>query len=56
MGRIERGQCKLLSTVQNVRMRSWSVENFPLIVFLISIFREEYMDRVRQRAAGWEED
>ena len=31
--RIERGQCKLLSAVQNLRMRSWSVENFPLIVF-----------------------
>ena len=32
-GQIERGQCKLLSAVWNLRMRSWSVENFPLIVF-----------------------
>ena len=26
-------QYKLLSAVQNLRMWSWSVENFPLIVF-----------------------
>ena len=31
--RIERGQCKLLSAVRNLRMQSWSVENFSLIVF-----------------------
>ena len=32
-GQIERGQCKLLSAVRNLRMQSWSVENFSLIVF-----------------------
>ena len=32
-----RGQCKLLSAVQNLRMRSWSVENFSLNCLLISI-------------------
>ena len=32
-GLIERGLCKLLSAVRNLRMRSWSVENFPLIFF-----------------------
>ena len=41
-------------------MRSWSVvENFSLNCLLISIdfyFREEYMDRVRRRQAGWESD
>ena len=60
MGRIGRGQCKLLSAVQNLRMWSWSVvENFSLNCLLISIdfyFREEYMDRVRRRQAGWESD
>ena len=59
-GRIGRGQCKLLSAVQNLRMWSWSVvENFSLNCLLISIdlyFREEYMDRVRRRQAGWESD
>ena len=41
-------------------MRSWLVvENFPLNCLLISIdfyFREEYMDRVRRRQAGWKSD
>ena len=41
-------------------MRSWSVvENFSLNCLLISIyfyFREEYMDRVRRRWAGWKSD
>ena len=41
-------------------MRSWSVvENFSLNCLLISIdfyFREEYMDRVRRRQAGWKSD
>ena len=41
-------------------MQSWSVvENFSLNCDLISIdfyFREEYMDRVRRRQAGWESD
>ena len=37
-------------------MRSWSVENFPLIVFWFNYFREHYMDRVQRRQAGWEED
>ena len=55
-GRIGRGQCKLLSAVRNLRMWSWSVENFPLIVFWFNYFREHYMDRVRRRQAGWEED
>ena len=55
-GRIERGQCKLLSAVRNLRMRSWSVENFPLIVIWFNYFREHYMDRVWRRQAGWEED
>ena len=55
-GWIGRGQCKLLSAVRNLRMRSWSVENFPLIVFWFNYFREHYMDRVRRRQAGWEED
>ena len=55
-GWIGKGQCKLLSAVRNLRMRSWSVENFPLIVFWFNYFREHYMDRVRRRQAGWEED
>ena len=37
-GQIERGQCKLLSAVWNLRMRSWSVvEQFSLNCLLISI-------------------
>ena len=37
-GQIERGQCKLLSAVRNLRMRSWSVvEKFSLNCLLISI-------------------
>ena len=37
MRAVRERQCKLLSAVQNVRMRSWSVENFPLHCLLISI-------------------
>ena len=41
-------------------MRSWSVvENVSLNCPLISIdfyFREEYMDRVKRRQAGWKSD
>ena len=55
-GRIGRSQCKLLSAVRNLRMRSWSVENFPFIVFWFNYFREHYMDRVWRRQVGWEED
>ena len=36
--RVDRGQCKLLSAVRNLRMRSWSVvEKFSLNCLLISI-------------------
>ena len=52
-GQIERGQCKLLSAVRNLRMRSWSVvEKFSFYFH----FRESYMDRVRWRQAGWQSD
>ena len=44
-GQIEGGQCKLLSAVWNVRMWSWSGENFSLNCLLISISGNEYMDR-----------
>ena len=37
-GKIERGQCKLLSAVQNLRMQSWLVvEKFSFNCLLISI-------------------
>ena len=38
-------------------MRSWSVvENFSLNCLFDFYFREEYMDRVRRRQAGWKSD